>query len=63
MAKYIVEVVMATCMTVEVEAHDEEEAQELAFEKADPFDADEWDYDINNIYRDDDDNEGEKDEE
>ena len=62
MAKYIVEVVMATCVTVEVEAPDEEEAQELAFEKADPFDADEWDYDINNIYRDDDDEEEEDEE-
>ena len=60
MAKYTVEVIMATCMTVEVEAHDEEEAQELAFEKADPFDADEWDYDINNIYRDDNDEEEEE---
>lgn len=59
MAKYTVEVAMATCVTVEVEAHDEEEAQELAFEKADPFDADEWDYDINNIYRDDNDEEEE----
>ena len=53
MAKYIVEVVMATCMAVEVEAHDEKEAQELAFEKADPFEADEWSYDINDIYRND----------
>lgn len=53
MAKYIVEVVMATCVAVEVEAHNEEEAQELAYEKADPFDAIEWDYDINSVYRDD----------
>lgn len=28
---------MATCVTVEVEAQSEEEAQELAYEKADPF--------------------------
>ena len=60
MAKYTVEVIMATCMTVEIEAHDEEEAQELAFEKVDPFDADEWDYDINSIYRDDNDEEEEE---
>ena len=53
MPKYIVEVVMATCMEVEVEAHNEEEAQELAYEKADPFDAVEWDYDINSVYRND----------
>lgn len=60
MAKYIVEVVMATCITVEVEAHDEKEAQELAFEKVDPFEADEWDYDVNCVYRDDDDDEEEE---
>ena len=53
MAKYIVEVVMATCMPIEVEAHDEDEARELAFEKADPFEADEWDYDVNDMYRND----------
>ena len=53
MAKYIVEVVMATCVAVEVEAQSEEEAQELAYEKADPFEVDEWDYDINCVYRDD----------
>lgn len=53
MAKYIVEVIMTTCVAVEVEAHNEEEAQELAYEKADPFDAIEWDYDINSVYRDD----------
>ena len=57
MAKYIVEVVMATCVVVEVEAQNEEEARELAYEKADPFDADDWDYDINCIYRDDDEDE------
>ena len=53
MAKYIVEVVISTCVAVEVEAHNEEEAQELAYEKADPFDAIEWDYDINSVYRND----------
>ena len=54
MAKYIVEVIMSTCVAVEVEAQSEREAQELAYEKADPFDVDDWDYDINCIYRDDD---------
>ena len=53
MAKYIVEVVMATCVAVEVEAHNEEEAQELAYEKADPSIADNWDYDINCVHRED----------
>ena len=57
MAKYVVEVVMATCVEIKVEAHDETEAQELAYEKADPFNADDWDYDINCIYRDDDEDE------
>lgn len=57
MAKYVVEVVMATCVAVEVEANNEEEAQELAYEKADPFEAVEWDYDINSVYRDDEDEE------
>lgn len=60
MAKYTVEVVMATCITVEVEAHDEDEARELAFEKVDPFEVDEWDYDVNSVYRDDDDDEDEE---
>ena len=60
MAKYTVEVVMATCIAVEVEAHDEDEARELAFEKADPFEADEWDYDVNCVYRNDDDDEEEE---
>ena len=60
MAKYTVEVVMATCVTVEVEARDENEAQELAFEKVDPFEVDEWDYDVNCVYRNDDDDEEEE---
>lgn len=53
MAKYIVEVIMTACVAVEVEAQSKREAQELAYEKADPFDVDDWDYDINCIYRDD----------
>ena len=57
MAKYLVGVVMATCVEIEVEADSEEEAKELAYEKADPFDAVEWDYDINSVYRDDEDEE------
>lgn len=60
MAKYVVEVVMSTCVAVEVEAHDEAEAQILAREEADPFMADEWDYDIDYVYRNDDDEEEEE---
>ena len=37
MAKYVVEVVMATCVAVEVEAHNEEEAQELAYKRQIPL--------------------------
>lgn len=53
MAKYIVEVVMATCVQIEVEAHDAEEAQKLAIEEADPCTGMDWSYDINCVYRDD----------
>lgn len=64
MAKYIVEVIMSACVAIEVEAHDEEEAQNVAFEKADPFVVDEWDYDINCVFRDgDDDDEDEEEDE
>lgn len=54
MPKYVVEVVMSTCVEVEVEAQNEEEARELAIEKADPFDVYDWDYDIDSIEREDD---------
>lgn len=57
MAKYIVSVVMSTCVDIEVEASDEKEAKELAIEEANPFDADDWDYDIDCVARDYDDEE------
>ena len=64
MKKYVVEVVMSTCVAIEVEAHDEAEAQTLAIEEADPHMADEWDFDIDCVYRDgDDDDEDEEEEE
>lgn len=53
MAKYFVEVVMATCVTIEVNAHDEKDAQELAIEEADPYMGMVWSYDINCVYRED----------
>lgn len=56
MAKYFVGVVMATCVEIEVEADSEEEARELAIEKADPFDV----YDIDSIEREDDEEEEEE---
>lgn len=64
MAKYIVNVVMSTCVEIEVEAHDENEAQTIAIEEADPHMVNDWDYDIDCVYRDgDDDDEDEEEEE
>lgn len=63
MAKYIVNVVMSTCVEIEVEAHDEAEAQTIAVEEADPYMADNWDYDIDCVFRDDDDEDEEEEEE
>lgn len=54
MAKYLVNVTMSSCVEVEVEAQNEEEARSLAFEEADPFMVDEWDYDIDSMEREDD---------
>jgi hypothetical protein len=55
MAKYVVNVIMSTCVAMEVEADNEDEAQEIAYEKASPSIADDWDYGIHSVYRDDDD--------
>ena len=64
MAKYVVEVVMSTCVAIEVEANDEAEAQAIALEEADPHTVDDWDYEIDCVYRDgDDDDEDEEEEE
>ena len=60
MAKYIVNVVMSACVEIEVEAHDEAEAEVLACEEAEPFMADEWDYDIDCVEREDDEEEEEE---
>ena len=49
MAKYIVSVAMSTCVDIEVEASNEKEAKELAIEEANPFDVEDWDYDIDCI--------------
>ena len=54
MAKYLVNVTMSSCVEVEVEAQNEEEARSLAFEEADPFMIDDWDYDIDSMEREDD---------
>ena len=63
MAKYIVNVIMNTCVEIEVEANDADEAQTIALEEADPYMADEWSYDIDCVFRDDDDEDEEEEEE
>ena len=59
MAKYLVNVTMSSCVEVEDEAQNEEEARSLAFEEADPFMVDDWDYDIDSMEKEDDDEEEE----
>ena len=62
MPKYIVEVVMSTCVAIEVEARNENEARTLAIEEADPFTVYEWDYDVDCVCRDYDTEDDEKEE-
>ena len=62
MAKYFVEVVMTGCITIEVEACDENEAEDLALEKAEPLMADQWGYDVDCVYRNENDDEKEDEE-
>jgi hypothetical protein len=63
MPKYFVNVMMSTCVEIEVEAYDEDEARVLALEEADPHMTDDWDYDIDGVCRDYDDDEDEEEEE
>lgn len=60
MAKYLVNVIMSSCVEIEVEAHDFDEARSLALEEADPFMVDDWDCDIDSIEKEDDDDEEEE---
>lgn len=60
MAKYFVNVIMSTCVQIEVEAHDEDEARVLALEEADPHMVDEWDYDVDDVFKDYDEDEEEE---
>ena len=62
MAKYLVNVTMSSCVEVEADAQNEEEARSMAFEEADPFMVDDWDYDIDSMEREDDDDEEGEDE-
>jgi hypothetical protein len=55
MAKYIVEVIVSTCVVVEVEACNEEEAQTIALEKVNPSMIDDWECEAECVYRDGDD--------
>ena len=48
MAKYLVNMTMSTCV---------EEARNLAFEEADPFMVDDWDFEIDSMEKEDDDEE------
>ena len=43
--KYVVEVIVSTCVAIEIEANDEAEARAIALEEADPHMIDDWDYD------------------
>lgn len=49
MAKYIVDVIMSTGVEIEVEARD------IALEEAESLMADDWDCEVDCVYRDDDD--------
>lgn len=55
MAKYIVDVIMSTGVEIEVEARNEEEARDIALEEAESLMADDWDCEVDCVYRDDDD--------
>ena len=57
MAKYVVNVIISTCVEIEVEAQNKDEARIIALEKADPFEADDWSYDIDYVFSNDDDEE------
>jgi hypothetical protein len=58
MAKYIVNVIMSTSVEIEVEALNEKEAQTIALEQAEveakPFTSDDWDYEIETVFREED---------
>ena len=60
--KYVVEVIVSTCVAIEIEANDEAEARAIALEEADPHMIDDWDYDIDCVYGDDDDDDEEEEE-
>lgn len=60
MIKYIVNVIMSTSVEIEVEALNEKEAQTIALKKAEaeaeakPFMPDDWDYEIETVFREED---------
>lgn len=63
MAKYTVSVIVSATVDVEVEALDAEEAKEFALEAIDPFNIDNWDYEVDYVDKDEDDDEEEEEEE
>ena len=65
MTKYIANVIISACVEIEIEARNEEEAEKLALEKANPSlpSDDYWDYEVDCVYRHPDDDEYDDDEE
>ena len=64
MAKYVVAIEISTCVEIEVDAKDEQEAMEIArLEAANPSTYGDWDYAIEYVGRLDDDGEWDWDEE
>ena len=68
MANYVVNMIFSTCVAIEVEARDEEEAKTLALKEADPYMTDpyitdNWNYDIYSVVEKEEEEEEEEDEE
>ena len=61
MAKYFMNVFMTACQEIEVEARNEEEAMVIAMEDANPAMIDDWDYEVDCVYRDGDDDDDDDD--
>lgn len=60
MTKYVVNVIMSSYVEIDVTAQDEEEAQSIALNMAHSSMADEWDYEVDCVYRDGDDDDEEE---
>ena len=49
MAKYKVWINFSGCAAYDIEADSEDEARDMAIEKAEPFDCDSWDYEVDEV--------------